>query len=131
MVNSVLLRRFFATAIDSIYFIPGAIILALFENLLSLIIMFSIFILRDAFSERSFGKRLMELNIIDKNTGKPASAKQKIIRNLFAIICYIDYFVLIIKGETLGDNSQSQPPTPPASQQNKTKNNRKPYDLRL
>ena len=103
MVNSVLLRRFFATAIDSIYFIPGAIILALFENLLSLIIMFSIFILRDAFSERSFGKRLMKLNIIDKNTGKPASAKQKIIRNLFAIICYIDYFVLIIKGETLGD----------------------------
>ena len=55
MVNSVLLRRFFATGIDSIYFIPGAIILALFENLLSLIIMFSIFNLRDAFSERSFG----------------------------------------------------------------------------
>ena len=103
MVNSVLLRRFFATGIDSIYFIPGAIILALFENLLSLIIMFSIFILRDAFSERSFGKRLMELNIIDKNTGKPAYAKQKIIRNLFAIICYIDFFALIIKGETLGD----------------------------
>ena len=77
MVNSVFLRRFFATAIDSLYFIPGAIILHLFENLLGLIIMFSFFILRDIFSERSFGKRLMELNIIDKNTGKPASANRK------------------------------------------------------
>ena len=105
MISSVLLRRFFATAIDSLYFIPGAIFFALFNDLpiVSIIIMFSIFILRDAFSERSFGKRLMELNIIDKNTGKPASAKQKIIRNLFAIICYIDFFALIIKGETLGD----------------------------
>ena len=103
MINSVLLRRFFATAIDSIYFIPGAIILALFENLLSLIIMFSIFILRDAFSERSIGKRIMELYIVDKNTGESACVKQKIIRNLFIIIGTVDVFVLLIKGESIGD----------------------------
>ena len=81
MINSILLRRIFAFIFDGIYFIPGAIFFELFNKLpfVSLIFLFSIFILRDAFSERSFGKRLMELNIIDKNTGKPASAKQKII----------------------------------------------------
>ena len=107
MINSILLRRIFAFIFDGIYFIPGAIFFALFNKLpfVSLIFMFLIFILRDVFSKRSFGKRVMELNIIDKNTGKPASAKQKIIRNLFAIICYIDYFVLIIKGESLGDKA--------------------------
>ena len=104
MINSILLRRIFAFIFDGIYFIPGAIFFALFNDLpIVSIIMFTIFIVRDTFSKRSFGKRIMELNIIDKNTGKPASAKQKIIRNLFAIICYIDYFVLIIKGESLGD----------------------------
>ena len=105
MISSILLRRFVAFIFDGVYFIPGAIFFALFNKLpfVSLIFLFLIFILRDIFSKRSFGKRVMELNIIDKNTGKPASAKQKIIRNLFAIICYIDYFALIIKGESLGD----------------------------
>ena len=80
MINSILLRRFFAFIFDGVYFIPGAIFFALFNDLpiVSIIIMFTIFIVRDTFSKRSFGKRIMELNIIDKNTGKPASAKQKI-----------------------------------------------------
>ena len=103
MINSILLRRIFAFIFDGIYFIPGAIFFALFNKLpfVSLIFMFLIFILRDVFSKRSFGKRVMELNIVDKNTGKPASAKQKLIRNLFVIIGIIDIFALIIKGETL------------------------------
>ncbi len=105
MLNNVLLRRFFAVGIDSLYFLPGAIFFALFNDLvvLSLIIMFTTFVLRDAISERSFGKRVMELCIIDKNTGEPASVKQKVIRNLFFIIGTIDILVLIIKGESVGD----------------------------
>lgn len=103
MINSVLLRRFFAVAIDSLYFLPGAIIFSLFNDLLSLIIMFTIFVLRDVFSERSIGKRIMELYIIDKNSGKQASTKQKVIRNLFIFIGGIDILVLLIKGESIGD----------------------------
>lgn len=103
MINSVLLRRFFAVAIDSLYFLPGAIIFGLFNDLLSLIIMFTIFVLRDVFSERSIGKRIMELYIVDKNTGESACVKQKIIRNLFIIIAMVDVFVLLIKGESIGD----------------------------
>jgi uncharacterized RDD family membrane protein YckC len=105
MLNNVLLRRFFTVGIDSLYFLPGAIFFALFDDLvvISLIIMFTTFVLRDAISERSFGKRVMELCIIDKNTGKSASIKQRIIRNLFFIIGSIDVFVLLIKGESIGD----------------------------
>ena len=105
MINSILLRRIFAFIFDGIYFIPGAIFFALFNKLpfVSLIFMFLIFILRDVFLKRSFGKRVMELNIVDKNTGKPALQKQKVVRNLFVIVRSIDFFVLIIKGESLGD----------------------------
>ncbi len=105
MSNNVTLRRFIAVAIDSLYFLPGAIFFALFNDLIviSLIIMFATFVSRDVISERSFGKRVMELCIIDKNTGKPASKKQRTIRNLFFIIGSVDAFVLLIKGESIGD----------------------------
>ena len=105
MIKDVLLLRFLACAIDVIYLIPGAILFAMFNDMgiISLIIMLIMYILRDIFSERSLGKRVMELHIIDKNTCKPPSAKQKIIRNLFIIIGTFDIIVLLVKGESMGD----------------------------
>lgn len=105
MIKSVLLRRIFAVAIDSLYFFPGGIFFALFSNsgIIALIIMFTMFVCRDVISERSICKCAMELYIVDKNTGKPASAKQKVIRNLFIFVYSIDGAVLIFKGESIGD----------------------------
>lgn len=55
MIKSVLLRRIFAVAIDSLYFFPGGIFFALFSNsgIIALIIMFTMFVCRDVIPERS------------------------------------------------------------------------------
>lgn len=105
MIKSVLLRRCIADSIDFLYFLPGGFFFALFNDsgLIALLIMFTMYVCRDVISQRSIGKKLMELYIVDRNSSKPASAKQKVIRNLFIIIGTVDVFVLLIKGESIGD----------------------------
>lgn len=63
-----------------------------------------IFVFRDLiFRGRSVGKRLFKLHILDKNTNEIASKKQKIIRNLFFFIYFVDGIVLISTKESIGD----------------------------
>ena len=62
------------------------------------------FILREVlFGGRSLGKRITKLKILDRVSGKPASAKQRIIRSLFFFIAQIDAFILLATGASLGD----------------------------
>lgn len=62
------------------------------------------FVLRDLiFRGRSVGKRLFKLHILDKNTNETASKKQKIIRNLFFFVYFVDGIVLISTKESIGD----------------------------
>lgn len=106
MLNSVFIRRLVAFAMDSIYYFPSALLIALLSDsykTIGLIVIPVTFILRDIFTERSLGKTIFGLYIIDKNTGKPASTKQKIIRNLFCFIYVIDGFFLLAKGESIAD----------------------------
>ncbi|MBQ6717937.1 MAG: RDD family protein [Clostridia bacterium] len=63
-----------------------------------------IFVFRDLiFRGRSVGKRLFKLHILDKNTNEIASKKQKIIRNLFFFLYFVDGIVLISTKESIGD----------------------------
>ena len=62
------------------------------------------FIFRDViWKGRSVGKRLFFLQVLDARTQKPASAKQKVLRNLFLFLYPIDFFVLLSSYRTIGD----------------------------
>lgn len=61
-------------------------------------------VLRDAvFKGRSLGKRLFGLYVCEKGTVKQANTGKKIIRNIFFFFCYVDVFLLLATGETIGD----------------------------
>lgn len=62
------------------------------------------FVLRDLiFGGRSIGKRIFGLVVLDKQTGKPAGAGKRVLRNLFLFIMHIDAIVMLVTGTTIGD----------------------------
>ena len=62
------------------------------------------FILRDVlFGGRSLGKRIAKLQILDKQTGSPAKAGKRILRNLFLPIMQFDAVIMLVSGATVGD----------------------------
>lgn len=62
------------------------------------------FILRDVlFGSRSIGKRITGLIVFDKQTGMPAKAGKRILRNLFLPIMQADVIVMFASGSTVGD----------------------------
>lgn len=110
MNESVILRRVFAWIVDApVYAFPTmalATLLADFEIAYIVVAITPIvFVFRDVISPkgRSIGKRMFELNILNKSSNEPASAKQKIVRNLFFLIYFIDGIVMIVTKESIGD----------------------------
>lgn len=62
------------------------------------------FVFRDViFKGRSVAKSVFGLHIIDKGTNGPASVQQRIVRNLFFPIYFIDGIILIATKESVGD----------------------------
>ena len=62
------------------------------------------FVLRDMiFGNRSVGKRITGLIVLDKKTGCPAKSSQKIVRGLAIFFIAIDTLVLLICGRSVGD----------------------------
>lgn len=62
------------------------------------------FVFRDViFKGRSVAKRIFGLHIIDKSTNGPASVQQRIVRNPFFPIYFIDGIILIATKESVGD----------------------------
>lgn len=123
MNNNVRIRRIIAWIIDwNLSGLPCLIYITLFYDYfirpsfqnIGLILIFIllvflhpvIFVFRDIiFKGCSIGKRIFRLHIIDKNTGEPASAKQKIIRNLIFFIYPIDGIILLATKESIGDKA--------------------------
>ena len=112
MIKSVILRRVFAWIVDApLYAFPTMALATLLDDFemdfLSYIVVFFmpiVFVLRDVISKgRSFGKQMFELNILNKSSNDPASAKQKIVRNLFFVIFLIDGIVMLVTKESIGD----------------------------
>lgn len=80
-----------------------AMIMAIF-CILSVFSALAMFILRDViFKGKSIGKRAMGLCVYDKKTLQKATVKQRFLRNIFLCIYLIDFVVLLVAGETIGD----------------------------
>lgn len=61
-------------------------------------------VLRDAlWRGRSIGKRIFGLTVLDKQTAKAPTFKQAAIRDVFFFLMYIDFFVLVLRGQSIGD----------------------------
>ena len=52
---------------------------------------------------RSIGKRIFGLYVLDKRTMEPASVGKRIVRNLFFFAYLVDFFILLITKESIGD----------------------------
>ena len=52
---------------------------------------------------RSIGKRIFGLYVLDKGTMEPASVGKRIVRNLFFFAYIVDFFILLITKESIGD----------------------------
>ena len=121
MNKSVVLRRFLAAIIDwNLFGLPIIIYTNIFDDVflrpsfqhsghllalvLLVVLMYALFILKDAILGRSIGKRILGLYILDETTKEIASKKQRIIKNLFFFILPIEIIVLIATKKTLGDS---------------------------
>lgn len=64
----------------------------------------TLFLCKDCFDGQSVGKRLMKIQVVDRQTGNSVSSWRLIIRNIFIILWMIEGLVLIItNGRRLGD----------------------------
>ena len=63
-----------------------------------------VFIMRDLIFVRSLGKRIMGLVVLDKQTGQPAKAGKRLVRELFLPFMQFDAIILLITGRTIGDH---------------------------
>lgn len=64
----------------------------------------ALFALRDLIGfGRSLGKRITGLAIVDKRTARPAKRWQRLVRNLFMFMTVVDWIVMLVKGQTVGD----------------------------
>lgn len=62
------------------------------------------FVLRDViFKGRSLGKRIFGLYVYNKNSLEQASTKQRLLRNVFFFLYFIDGILLLVTGQTIGD----------------------------
>lgn len=78
--------------------------IVIFGAFLTVILAFGIFILRDViFNGRSIGKRIFNLYVYEKSSLKPASVKQRFLRNVFLFLYVIDGIILLVSGDTIGD----------------------------
>ena len=67
---------------------------------------FAMFVLRDfVFKGRSLGKRLFGLCVYDKTTLLESSPKQRILRNIFFFVYFVDGIILLATGESIGDRA--------------------------
>lgn len=74
------------------------LILALFGLLVTC------FLSKDCFNGQSIGKRLMKIQVVDRQTGNPVSNIRLMIRNLSLVVWKIEALILIItKEKRLGD----------------------------
>jgi uncharacterized RDD family membrane protein YckC len=63
-----------------------------------------LFVFRDVILlGRSIGKRILGLYVLDKKTMEPASVGKRIVRNLFFFAYLVDFFILLITKESIGD----------------------------
>jgi len=60
-------------------------------------------IIRDVIGEKSFGKRIMRLNIINKENGNEAKYLNRLIRNITWVLGPIEIIVFLIAKERIGD----------------------------
>ncbi len=60
-------------------------------------------VFRDTFNSRSFGKKILCLNIIDLETSKVASISKRILRNITLVIAPIEILLLILEKPLVGD----------------------------
>ncbi len=61
------------------------------------------FIMRDLIFGQSIGKRIMGLVVLDKQTGQPAKAGKRFVRNLFLFFMQFDAIILLVTGTSIGD----------------------------
>lgn len=67
---------------------------------------FVLFVLRDfVFKGRSLGKRIFGLCVYDKATLQESTSKQRILRNMFFFVYFVDGIILLATGESIGDRS--------------------------
>lgn len=63
-----------------------------------------LFVLRDyIMGDRSLGKKMLGLVVLDQRTGEKAKVSQRIFRNIFLLVGYVDSIILLATGRTLGD----------------------------
>ena len=78
---------------------PGII----FATVLLILAYPAVFIMRDLIFVRSIGKRIMGLVVLDKQTGQPAKAGKRFVRNLFLSFMQFDAIILLVSGSSIGD----------------------------
>lgn len=79
---------------------PSDVIL---RTLISTLIAFLYLILRDLPSKGSIGKRILKLKIINSETKKLATSKQKFLRNITWLLNWIEIITYIITKKRIGD----------------------------
>lgn len=60
-------------------------------------------VVRDIPKKGSIGKRIMKLKVIDAKTKGDATVVQRVSRNVFWLLGWIEALVYIVKGKRLGD----------------------------
>jgi uncharacterized RDD family membrane protein YckC len=60
-------------------------------------------VIRDILGNKSIGKRIFKLKIVDKNNGKEAGFVKRFLRNITWLLGPIDIIVFLVSKERLGD----------------------------
>ena len=60
-------------------------------------------VIRDILGNKSIGKRIFKLKIVDKNNGKEAGFVKRFLRNITWLLGPIDIIVFLVSRERLGD----------------------------
>jgi uncharacterized RDD family membrane protein YckC len=63
----------------------------------------SFMIFRDIIGEKSIGKRIVKLKIIDKKNGNVANFKKRILRNITWVLGWVEIIYFLIKDKRIGD----------------------------
>lgn len=58
---------------------------------------------RDSFTGRSFGRRILNISLIDNSSSEAISPTKALVRNLFLLIWPIELILLLVTGERIGD----------------------------
>ncbi len=71
--------------------------------LVSTLIAFIYLLLRDLPEKCSAGKQIFKLKVIDSETKKPATAKQRLLRNIPLLLNWIEIIVFLVSSRRIGD----------------------------